>query len=143
MLKAPRQRPPWLRVDRIFGEMGIPRESVAGRRRFEQILEARRLEDQAEAFEQIRNVWVFGDEEFRQEMLGQAVGRLGKNHFGPERTETEIMKAERIIEEELESLGWAESDLVERRKGDPLKVKLAARLRRESTVTIAWIAKRL
>lgn len=143
MLKPPRQRRRWLRVDRIFGEMGIPKDSIAGRRRFEQLLEARRLEDQAEAFEQIRHGWLFGDEAFCQEMLEQAVGRLGKNHFGPERTETEIMKAERIIGEELGKLGWAESDLLDWRKGDPRKVTMAARLRRESTVTIAWVAKRL
>lgn len=71
------------------------------------------------------------------------MGGLGKNHFGPERTETEIMKAERIIGEELGELGWAESDLLDQRKGDPRKVTMAARLRGESTVTIAWVAKRL
>ncbi|HKZ17765.1 MAG TPA: transposase, partial [Geobacteraceae bacterium] len=33
-LKAPSRRPVWLRVDRVFGEMGIPKDSAAGRRRF-------------------------------------------------------------------------------------------------------------
>ena len=32
-LQGPRQRPKWLRVDRLLGEMHIPKESAAGRRR--------------------------------------------------------------------------------------------------------------
>ena len=31
----------------------------------------------------------------------------------------------------------------QRRKGDPVKVELAQRLRRETTVTLGWIAERL
>jgi hypothetical protein len=31
-LKAPRQRLEWIRVDRLFGEMRIPKDSAAGRR---------------------------------------------------------------------------------------------------------------
>lgn len=143
MLNHPGQRPSWLRVDRLFGELGIPRDSVAGRQRFEQILERRRLEDNAREFEKIRRAWFVGDDEFRQELLAHASGRLGKNHYGPERMETESMKAERIIAEELKARGWTESDLAERRKGDPEKVVLAVRLRTESTMTIAWIAQRL
>src|SRR5579871_5558457 len=34
-LKAPSKRVKWLRVDRLLGETGIPRDSRAGRRQFE------------------------------------------------------------------------------------------------------------
>ena len=34
-LKAPRQRSRWVRVDRLLGEMRIPRDSAAGGREFE------------------------------------------------------------------------------------------------------------
>lgn len=40
-------------------------------------------------------------------------------------------------------MGWTEEDLAARRKGDPAKVKLAARVRAETTVPLAWIAERL
>jgi hypothetical protein len=40
-------------------------------------------------------------------------------------------------------LGWTEAQLVERRKSDPAKLALAARLRRETTLTVGWIAQRL
>jgi hypothetical protein len=48
-----------------------------------------------------------------------------------------------IIAEELGRLGWTESQLRERRKSDAAKLALAARLRRETTLTVAWIAHRL
>jgi BarA-like signal transduction histidine kinase len=38
---------------------------------------------------------------------------------------------------------WTEEDLSPRAKGDMVKVKLAARLREETTMTVAWIAERL
>jgi len=40
-------------------------------------------------------------------------------------------------------LGWAEPDLQGHRKGDGRKASIAARLRRETTMTLAWIAERL
>ena len=39
--------------------------------------------------------------------------------------------------------GWAEEDLVGRRKGDAFKVWLAPELSEKTTVTVAWIATRL
>ena len=53
------------------------------------------------------------------------------------------VRAERVIAEELRREGWTEADLVARRKSDPVKLALAARLRRETTLTMAWIAARL
>ena len=37
-------------------------------------------------------------------------------------------------------LGWGPAELAGRRKGDPRKVMIAARLRRETTMTLSWIA---
>jgi len=39
--------------------------------------------------------------------------------------------------------GWSESELSRRRKSDPAKIDLAARLRRDTTLTITEIARRL
>jgi len=40
-------------------------------------------------------------------------------------------------------LGWGMPDLAGRPKGDARKVRLAERLRRETTMTLAWIGDRL
>jgi len=47
--------------------------------------------------------------------------------------------------EELRRQGWTAADLGERPKSDPVKLALAARLRRETTLTLTlgWIAARL
>jgi hypothetical protein len=44
-LVRPGKRPAWLRVDRVLGEMGIPKDIVAGRRELERLIpvEAHRL----------------------------------------------------------------------------------------------------
>ena len=59
------------------------------------------------------------------------------------RRESAPAKAERIIAEELGRLGWTESQLRERRKNDAAQLGLAARWRRETTLTVGWIADRL
>ena len=48
-----------------------------------------------------------------------------------------------MVREGLKRLAWKEADLETRRKGDKEKLKLAVRLRAETTVTLKWIAERL
>jgi hypothetical protein len=43
----------------------------------------------------------------------------------------------------LKELRWREQELVHRLKADPGKVKMARRLRQETTTTLAWITGRL
>ena len=62
-------------------------------------------------YEAIRRDWVLGSEVFRQELLAAAGQRLGPNHYGAERRETGVQKAERILKEELDRLGWSEEGL--------------------------------
>jgi hypothetical protein len=68
---------------------------------------------------------------------------VGAQHYGAERQESGEAKAERLVREELAKLGWAEEQLVHRRKGDAEKVRIARRLRAETTMTLAWMAQRL
>ena len=86
-LLAPPKRPAWLRVDRLLGERGIPKDSPAGRQRLEQALEERRGAEEGEEFKPIRRGWCLGEEAFRKELLAQMGERLGAEHYGEERTE--------------------------------------------------------
>jgi REP element-mobilizing transposase RayT len=142
-LRAPALRPRWLRVDRLLGQWGIPKESRAGRRRLEQGLEARREAEAGEELKAIRRGWCLGEETFRQELLAQMSQRMGAEHYGVERTETAAARAERIIAAELKRRRWPEAELRIRPKGDTAKVAMAARLRAETTQTVGWIAARL
>ena len=87
-LAAPSKRPAWLRVDRLLGEWGIPKDSPAGRQWLEQAVEERRGSEEGEEFKSIRRGWCLGEELFRKELLTQMSERLGAEHYGEERTET-------------------------------------------------------
>lgn len=143
-LAAPPHRPAWLRVDRLLGEHGIQRDDSAGREQFERRMEARRTEESdVEEWKKIRRGWCLGSAEFKEDLLERMEGRLGEHHSGALKRESAQAKAERIIAEELKGRNWSERDLKLRIKSDPEKLALAARLRRETTLTLPVIAARL
>jgi hypothetical protein len=143
-LAAPEHRPSWMRVDRLLGEHGVGGDTGEGRQEFERRMEARRLAEADEAaLEVMRQGWCWGGEEFKRQMLEQMEGKLGENHSGELRRGSAEVRAERVIGEELGRLGCSLEELKSRRKGDPAKMALAARLRRETTLTIQAIAARL
>jgi hypothetical protein len=84
-----------------------------------------------------------GEETFRKELLAQMTERIGVEHYGAERLETDQAKAERIVQEELAARRWQESDLTQRAKGDLGKVQIAGRLRAETVMSVKWITVRL
>jgi AraC-like DNA-binding protein len=143
-LAAPEHRPSWVRVDRLLGEHGIQEDNSAGRGQFEQWMERRRGEEtDPEALKALRRGWCLGGERFRRELLLRMEGRLGEHHAGELHRASAEAKAERIIAEELGRQGWQEADLLTRRRGDLVKLELAARLRRETTLSIKAIAARV
>jgi len=143
-LQPRRKRPAWLRVDRLLGEHGIPRDSKAGQREFGRRMELRRATEEDPAqWKRVRRGWCLGDKTFRQELLAHMKEQLREHHFGEERAQTEVEQAERIVCASLKRLGWQEADLAARAKGDKEKLKLAVRLRAETSVTVKWIAQRL
>ena len=142
-LKPPSQRRAWVRVDRVLGECGISKDSPAGRREFERLGEACRRQESGATLAVIRRGWCLGDEAFRQELLEQVAAKAGPQHYGAELAESAQAKAEQIVAAELQKRRWQPEDLAAKRKGDTAKVAMAMRLRRETTMTLAWIAARL
>jgi REP-associated tyrosine transposase len=142
-LKTPGKRWPWLRVDRLLGEYHISEDSAAGRRRLEQALESRRGAQEADEFKPLRRGWYFGDDALKQELLAAVSEKSGQWHYGEAVQESAQNRAERIVAEELKKRKWTEQALESRRKGDVAKLAIALRLRRETTVTLRWIAERL
>lgn len=143
-LAAREYRPEWLRVDRLLGEHGIQQDTALGRQEFEMRMEARRAQEaDEESLKALRRGWCLGSPEFKARMLERMDGKLGQHHSGELRLETAEAKAERIVQEELVRLGWDAGQLVLRRKNDPQKLAIAARLRRETTLTLKAIAARV
>ena len=142
-LKPPGKRPQWLQVRRVLGEHGIPKDSTAGRRQFEARMEQRRGAEEGLAYQKIRRGWCYGQEAFRQELLEQMAGQAGEHHYAEDRQESDEQKARRIVATELKRLRWGPEELAGRRKGDPRKVRIAQRLREETTMTLKWVAREL
>src|SRR3954463_3212867 len=142
-LAAPGKRPAWLCCERVLGEWGIPKDSSAGRKHFEELTEQRRKLDNREAFQGVRRGWCLGSDEFRQELLERMHGSLKRNHGGAEKRESAEARAEKLLREELKRRGWRMQELKIRPKGDREKAKIARRLRTETTMTWKWIAEQL
>ena len=106
-------------------------------------MELRRSGETGEQWKSLQRGWCLGDETFRQELLAQAEARFGANHYAGQRQESSAAKARRIVTEELRRLGWRPGELAKRLKADPAKVRIARRLRGETTVTLRWIAEHL
>ena len=49
-------------------------------------------------------------------------------------------KARRMVSEGIKGLGWKETELGRRAKSDPGKIGLAKKLRKETTMTMKWVA---
>lgn len=142
-LLPPRQRPAWLRGDRLLGEHGLPADTKPARREFAARMEARRAAELEREWQPIRRGWCLGGPEFRSEMLAEMREQTGPNHAGAERRESEAAWAGELLAAELQRLGWTNDHLAARRKGDPQKLALARRLRQETTMTLPWIAEKL
>jgi len=105
-------------------------------------LEGSRGQAPSSLFESIRRGWCFGDDSFRQDMHERINARAG-THAGEASASAAEANAEGLVIKALAKLGWSEVDLCSRPKGDGRKLALAQRLRRETTMTVKWIAARL
>jgi putative transposase len=142
-LQEPAARVGWWRVERLLGEHGLGSDTPAGRAELEKRMELRRAAEDPEAFQDWLKPWCLGSDAFREELLAQVEHRPKGEHFGAEIRESAVEKARGLLQSELERLGWKESELSERRKGDPNKLAIALRLRQETTMTLEWIAEQL
>ena len=140
-LVAARQRPKWLRVDRVLGEHGIGRDDARGRREFSWRMEAQRLDCRDDALEsRIRRGWQFGGEDFLDRLRDRMGPAVAGRHESAYVRETMAGRARRIVDEELAELEIEPRALETLPKGAPIKIHIARRLRRSTTLTLKEIA---
>jgi hypothetical protein len=151
---SPQKRPSWLKTDDGFGILGLA-DSVKGRRQY-----IRRLEDLAREGinppvlverqslqSTLHRGWYWGSEPFRDfllKMVDAAAIRRNRNYqsvqMGRDHAQAE---AERIVQEGLQRFGLSESDLKSLPGSDPRKVAIAKTIHENTTILLAWTAKRL
>ena len=143
-LRKTELRPAWLRTDRLFGEHGIGRDNLRGRRELGARMAAQRGGgEDATALIQLRRGWRLGAEDFLDRLLSRRSVRAERGHGREAYEETEEGVARRILQEELAKVDCHVSELPRRRKGDLVKVRIARRLRRDTALTLPRIAELL
>ncbi len=136
----PEKRPSWLVTDRLFAAAGLSEDSAETRRAFAEWLEARRAAPEPPTWRMLRRGWCCGDEAFRAEVLARLRGTSPDPRRGPVPPEAQVQLGRGIVAEELSRRGWTVADLARRRKTDPEKAAIAQRLRRETALSLRWIA---
>lgn len=92
-------------------EWDIPQDSPAGRRHFSRCMEHRRKQESPKAdWRAVERGWFLGDPEFKAELLAQVRERRS-DHYGTELPEADALHAERVLRQELQDRGWAETTL--------------------------------
>jgi hypothetical protein len=136
---------PQLRQERPFcrNQNQTGSKPRSGRPIFDQRRERRPHEPDETAWQAIRRGWYLGGKEFREELLAELGERAGENHAGPDLEESDEQKALAIVEPELRRRRWTLQQLTRWRKADKRKVRIALRLRRETTMTLKWMAEQL
>jgi len=94
-------------------------------------------------FKAIRRGWCLGDETYRKELLESVGASEDEPYRADARRETTEEMARRILNEELDKLGWTGAELAGRAKGDVRKIRIARLLWADTAVTPKWIAAEL
>ncbi len=146
-LSSPRQRPQWLEVSRVLGELGL-KDRPGDRRAYGQRLEHRAREGSTEEqLKELRRGWLLGSEAFRDWVLDWMEEKPGAKRRKLRREESDDdhsgRQAERIIKKMIDVMGATEAEILSGRKGDWRKRLIAHRVRQETSVSLGWLASRL
>jgi hypothetical protein len=147
-----RNCPAWLCREKVMGSLNLQPGQSRG---YEAYIEGRVLElgikagrkELEKKWEALRRGWYLGDEGFLARLknwLARATrGRQRHSHSGAARSAHDEHEASRLLQLGMKELGLPAADLVKLRKNAPEKVVLAWWLRRQTTVSLSWVAKRL
>jgi putative transposase len=135
------------------------KDTTAGRRKFLEGLEHRARLDKAEEAglteidgqgmqSTLRRGWYFGTQAFRDRLLKLADKALSKkernlNYHGKEIKGHGEKRAEAIVRKGLQVTGLTEPELKTTPKSDPRKTMIALAVKRETGMSLKWIAERL
>ena len=120
----------------MFWHPQIAWDQPGAARQFAAVMEARRQGELEQEFKPLRRGWCLGSGQFRDEMLQYIEQQKGKWHYGKELRESALAKAERLVREECRAEAVSQEQLTGWRKGHPFKVRLALKVRTQTTVMV-------
>jgi hypothetical protein len=156
---VPSKRPKWLAAAEGLERLGYS-DTVAGRREMVENLDRRAIEEGKrsgmvelpEGFDarrsHLRRGWYWGSEAFAEKLIGMLeFGVDAPQSRAYQRTPQQLahgmQRAEEMVVTGMRAAGLEENDLNRLKGSDPRKVELVRVLRRGTTVSLGWIAKRL
>jgi REP element-mobilizing transposase RayT len=153
-LKPRGDRPGWLKVGRVLGNLAL-KDDEAGRRGYEEYIEGRTAELRSPKgrkrlnleWKAIRYGWYAGEDSFRDELLKKLTtvvkGKQRSSYHGPAIARHDEEEAERLVEGGMKVLKLTEADLLRLPKSDDRKCALAWLVHRQSMAGHRWIGRRL
>ncbi|MBI1839412.1 MAG: transposase [Verrucomicrobia bacterium] len=132
----------WLERAAVLADAGR-RDDAEGRIAFRRDTEESMASRPLESWDEFRSGWQIGSEPFRQQLLDRLESVRTPEASGKVWKESAELQAERMIQSRLAELGWDEAEMGRRSKTDPEKLSIARELRRETMMTIRWLADRL
>jgi hypothetical protein len=123
----------------LLGEWALRWDEPGAGRQFAALMEGRREGELEKEFRPLRRGWCLGSKQFRASMLKYIEGQKGKWHYGTELRESAEAKAEPLIAEAGRTKGITAEQIRQWRKGHPAKVKLALKLRAQTTCRSAGL----
>jgi len=141
---AKKKRPQWLEVETVLGERGLA-DRTGGRRRYLSWMEERALEGRkAGEATAMKRGWYLGGEEFRDRLLEMIGGGVRSSPLQRDyRRDHSERQAEELASSGLEHFGLEEEDLPGLLKSDWRKRAVGHLIKKETTVTLNWIGRRL
>jgi REP element-mobilizing transposase RayT len=153
-MMRPAQRPEFLTVKRVLASHGLV-DDVSGRSRYRNYMKRRILDilhsshpmEADEQWRKIRRGWAYGADEFCQKVQGLfdavVAGKRRDSYMGEEIRKHDELEAEKLFHRGLEVCGIAEADLPALKKGDDRKKVIAWSIRKNTSVRVEWITRRL
>jgi REP element-mobilizing transposase RayT len=150
----PSIRPGFLFVQRVLEAHGLA-DDTQGRnhyhdymkQRIQAILHSKNPKDTDEQWRKIRRGWAFGSDTFRlkiQEKLDNVVaGKRRDSFMGKEIQRHDERKAEALFQHGLACFGIPEEQLTRVKKSDDRKKVIAWYIRKNTSVRVEWITRRL
>jgi REP element-mobilizing transposase RayT len=139
-LLDPAGRPGWLELAPVLAAFGMGEDTVASRHRWLEELQSRRLFPDPEVWHRLDRGWYFGDPEFAASLLRRLHAGSDTVRHGVASRPAQALLGRQIIAEELASRGWTDAELGRRPRTDPVKVAIAQRVRRETALSLRWLA---
>jgi hypothetical protein len=153
-LRQPKYRPPWLLSGRLFASLLRAPDTAGARQKLRTYMKQRtedilsgRAKDLEKEWKKIRRSWYYGDDTFKEKMVGLLDEAIGENkresYGGEEKFLHDATRASRLIADACRLFDLTRKELRALPKVDKRKQAIVWLLKTRTQVQNAWISEHL